>query len=1751
MGTPTTKTAVPVVGCTFTQSFPNTGVTSTVNSGIIASLRTLGIVAYNQYLFNWGGQVGDGFAVSTGGGPVTSGDTNYTNSSDYNFASVDAKVNVMQQVGAIASSGTLAHGIGMVSLAMAPWWMEGIASGASGNTNVYTQATTNPVQPGHFQDFANYCRAVVNRYIVQGVHYFPVWSDLKGFFTGANQVQGHGGEAGSGGWDIEGFTSMYNAIWTTIKNDHTLLSNGYFTSDAQLGGPGQVMENYQPGQQAGSGIASTSPGNDDKGNPIPPCCGNNNSIGNWGAVNQHVLYCLLYWKHNAAGWDFLDVNLTSYNHLVVSGSSNPDSLSDAIMVQYFADVTDWLYTNIANGLPIVSSETYGHTAATLGQALTLFGQHGGDAYFIWNQPTVNGSTGAYTDGGPGGTLMDQAGNTNASFTGCLGAALSTWNLTSTPNSLLSPNVLGTSGLRTISTPGGTGAGSGGGGTTVVTNIPAAPNITVPSNWGGVRLVMADDFNGNALSPIWTTGMTGQKGVLPAGWSYQPETQQIVIYSPNNVTVANSKVTIQAKPDSITQTAKDGTPNHLYSYSSGIISSFNTGIAPIATTGFQWVPSQTELIIQASIAFGGSDSNSSWGAFWADSGDIWTLEYDFCEQAGSGRNFQSNSHYASGSNTTNSNVAQSGDWGTQPTANVPAIYTIHTKTDGSWTVALNGNQVSSLPALSTTSPAWNATSSGSSVALLLEYAFAANPPNGWTGDTITCDYVVVWQPVNVAAGTGYTGGGVAPLTLLPGTTTTTGPSSNPVGIPQTPAPIQTVTANCSVPAAATGTLSKTLAATKAGSTLVAWVTAQSNSTLNQTFTVTPPSGSWQPVTAVQGPTNKLPFGQMWILPACPTNTVSTGTFTLNSTNGASTPVNGVTGGLVVAEWPGMIVAANPLDQSSSSSSQAAATSATVSAVASNGLLTSATPEIVVCGLATQANSTVSGTSQSLTASTPNGWQLGGANTAAGEPAWMFWQAANNGISPGITSTLGQSNTYVATFASFKLLTVSSSSGTIAPIQSVNSGSASATTSGTVSVTLAPTSAASTLVAILTATAAVGQTFTATAATIGGTAWQSVTPNPVSGEPFEQTFWFSNVPGSTTSVSFNATSNQSGVNLGLNVVEWPGLLTANAMDVSTTLGSAAHVTSSTFSLGQQIATTGELVIMGVTNQDTPGGTDTLGTIATPQGWLAAGYSPQNTTAAGAQNAYQFYQFSTTGTTPTAQLLLSSANTYSGSVLVLKQVVGTLNSTGLIPDYFMFDSTQRPFALTADTNGNKDNNYGYDAFRVLIRVMWDYIFYGETRALAVLSGNLKTFFTNYWAGASSPKFIPATFTHTGSVIGNFQASYFTEAVVQALTANDPSNATASAIYAGPLASLYATGGSGAYFQDAPGSLHTSYYNDVWTTLAEIMRSGVWMNFLPGATVQATPTAEPNPVSGVTLIQDGPTPYLVWNPQTAGQVTSYAIYRDGQRITTTPGAPWYDTTVGVGAHSWDVAPVNIVGEGSQSGNPWTATLQLPPPPSGVVVISVQGNSVTLQWNNVLVAANFIIDLGGANIQTVANPGGTVVTTVLTNVPNGVPQFSVQSQNGLGTGLLSGTAQTTVPQNSIGGGSAVPLAPTNVSAGYSDGVLTINWTSVSSVTGYYPFVDGIQQSPVVGANSTTASININLPVANHQIVVESYTTANSITTTSPPSSPPVTVSVTGSSGTGASILAEDFATVVSALGDLITAGAAFGTDLESIGTGH
>jgi hypothetical protein len=224
----------------------------------------------------------------------------------YQWASLDSRVEVMGQ--------TVPPSKRMITLCSAPGWMK--VGGASQEWNMDAA-----VAPPYFEDFAQLAARVAERYdgthtntngqLFPQVDDFDVWNSLKGFW-----------DSSTNSWDVEGYTTLYNDVYSAIKA---------VRPDAQVGGP------YAPAGAATSSATETSAVH-----------------GPYGTVDQRVLDAVTYWLAHKVGAQFLSV----------AGGPAVTDESGFASGQYFVDLDNWLHGQ--STLPLVWAEFYPGLDTTAG-----------------------------------------------------------------------------------------------------------------------------------------------------------------------------------------------------------------------------------------------------------------------------------------------------------------------------------------------------------------------------------------------------------------------------------------------------------------------------------------------------------------------------------------------------------------------------------------------------------------------------------------------------------------------------------------------------------------------------------------------------------------------------------------------------------------------------------------------------------------------------------------------------------------------------------------------------------------------------------------------------------------------------------------------------------------------------------------------------------------------------------------------------------------------------------------------------------------------------------------------------------------------------------------------------------------------------------------------------------------------------------------------------------------------------------------
>lgn len=266
----------------------------------------------------------------------------------FDFSALDRRVQLIRDT----------KGTPIITLCGAPDWMKG---GAAGRTD-WSKLEVAPTR-AHYDDFARLAAEVAKRY--PDVKYFVVWNEFKGFF-----------DQGKNRWDYEGYTELYNKVYTALKN---------VNPDLQVGGPYAVMNSNAP-------------------NWGPPTA----VTGPWGSVDQRSLDAVQYWLKNKKGADFL----------VVDGAAMPDQraagLGEFAELAKFSALTEWLRGQGGGTLPVWWAEWYvepngsgwtdEHRAAVQAAGLIELVKGGAATALYWSPQTATNGTcpGCLFSGAAGG-----------------------------------------------------------------------------------------------------------------------------------------------------------------------------------------------------------------------------------------------------------------------------------------------------------------------------------------------------------------------------------------------------------------------------------------------------------------------------------------------------------------------------------------------------------------------------------------------------------------------------------------------------------------------------------------------------------------------------------------------------------------------------------------------------------------------------------------------------------------------------------------------------------------------------------------------------------------------------------------------------------------------------------------------------------------------------------------------------------------------------------------------------------------------------------------------------------------------------------------------------------------------------------------------------------------------------------------------------------------------------------------------------
>ena len=246
--------------------------------------------------------------------------------------------------------------------------------------------------------------------------------------------------------------------------------------------------------------------------------------------------------------------------------------------------------------------------------------------------------------------------------------------------------------------------------------------------------------------------------------------------------------------------------------------------------------------------------------------------------------------------------------------------------------------------------------------------------------------------------------------------------------------------------------------------------------------------------------------------------------------------------------------------------------------------------------------------------------------------------------------------------------------------------------------------------------------------------------------------------------------------------------------------------------------------------------------------------------------------------------------------------------------------------------------------------------------------------------------------------------------------------------------------------GSVNTNSFNDSGladaTYTYEVSSVGKNGESTSAASVSATIyTSPPNAPSRLTATVNGDSVALSWD--TVSDATSYKVYRDGSLLGSVSSNSFNDSGLNDGTYTYEVSSVGDNGESASTASvSATVYTSLPNAPTNLTA-TVNGDSVTLSWNAVSDANSYKVYRDGSLLGSVNtnsfNDSGLADSTYTYEV-------SSVGDNGESAGKASVSATVYT---------ALPNAPTNLTATVSGDSVALSWDAVNDATSYKVYRDG------------------------------------------------------------------------------------------------
>jgi len=240
--------------------------------------------------------------------------------------------------------------------------------------------------------------------------------------------------------------------------------------------------------------------------------------------------------------------------------------------------------------------------------------------------------------------------------------------------------------------------------------------------------------------------------------------------------------------------------------------------------------------------------------------------------------------------------------------------------------------------------------------------------------------------------------------------------------------------------------------------------------------------------------------------------------------------------------------------------------------------------------------------------------------------------------------------------------------------------------------------------------------------------------------------------------------------------------------------------------------------------------------------------------------------------------------------------------------------------------------------------------------------------------------------------------------------------------------------------------------------------------------PIANPDPPTGVSATANSTNSVIVGWGFVSG-ATGYYIYRSQDavgpyvQVGKSETTSYTDNGLSAGiTYYYRVAAYNSKGTGSQSS--YVTTTTLPNAPTGVTATAALTSSITITWSSVSGATYYYIYRSTSASGTYEKVGTYTATSYTDNSLSAGTTYYYK----VTAGTAYGGGESA--QSNYVSATTLPNAPTDVTAtANSAGSITVSWTAVSGVDGYYIYrsTNAFGTYEQVGASTTTSYTNTSL----------------------------------------------------------------------------